>query len=165
MGRLEAVEMTTFKILLVILLCYVIVMSVEGRGGGRGGGGRSGGSRGGGSFFSSSRSSSSRSSSSSSSYRSSSSSLYSTSRSSSVRSSSYYSSSRPWYAPKTRKSKVYRPIRTRISSSSSDTSYGTVFKSETQRLMTRRISRKLFGLGVGVAFIGGAGFGFRAGLT
>jgi len=54
---------------------------------------------------------------------------------------------------------------TRIRSSSADTSYGTVFKEETKRLMTRRLKRKLFGLGVGVAFIGGAGFGFGAGLT
>lgn len=54
---------------------------------------------------------------------------------------------------------------TRIRSSSTETSYGTVFKEETKRLMTRRIKRKLFGLGVGAAFIGGAGFGFGAGLT
>ena len=31
--------------------------------------------------------------------------------------------------------------------------------------MTNRIPRKLFGLGVGASFIGGAGFGFGAGLT
>ena len=31
--------------------------------------------------------------------------------------------------------------------------------------MTKRIPRKLFGLGVGAAFIGGAGFGFGAGLA
>ena len=54
---------------------------------------------------------------------------------------------------------------TRIRLSNEETSYGTVFKSETQRLMTNKISKKLFGLGVGVAFIGGAGFGFGAGLA
>ena len=31
--------------------------------------------------------------------------------------------------------------------------------------MAKRMSRKLFGIGVGAAFIGGAGFGFGAGLT
>ena len=54
---------------------------------------------------------------------------------------------------------------TRIRDSYEETNYGTVFKSETQRLMTNRISKKLFGLGVGVAFIGGAGYGFGAGLV
>jgi len=54
---------------------------------------------------------------------------------------------------------------TRIRLSNEETSYGTVFKSETQRLMTNKIPKKLFGLGVGVAFIGGAGFGFGAGLA
>ena len=56
---------------------------------------------------------------------------------------------------------------TRVSASRSQTKYGTEFKEETKRVMTKRIAnkKKLFGLGVGAAFIGGAGFGFGSGLA
>ena len=46
-----------------------------------------------------------------------------------------------------------------------ETKYGTKFSQETKQIMKKRMSKKLFGLGIGAAFIGGAGFGFGAGLA
>ena len=54
-----------------------------------------------------------------------------------------------------------------MSTTRSKTKYGTEFGEDTKKVMTRRIKnkKKLFGLGVGAAFIGGAGFGFGSGLA
>ena len=46
-----------------------------------------------------------------------------------------------------------------------DTVFGTSFSDEARRTMKGRLQKKLFGIGViGPAFLGGAGFGFGAGL-
>ena len=133
--------MPAMRLLFFMLLIFIIFLSVESRGrGGRGGGW--GWGRGGGSWFSSGRSRGSRST------------------SSSTRSSS-------WSPPKTKSFTALKPIIKRVGTSRSETKYGTKFTEETKKLMTKRIAnkKKLFGLGVGAAFIGGAGFGFGAGLA
>jgi len=145
-------------ILLQLLLVVVLIFAVNGRGG-RGGGGRSGG-RGG---YSWRRSSGSRSSS------------YSRGYSSSSRSTSYNlarksfyadrSSSTRWQAPRLGSYSALNQIISRIRFTIKKTKYGTKFSEEAKWNMKRRMSRKLFGLGVGPAFIGGAGFGFGAGLA
>ena len=46
-----------------------------------------------------------------------------------------------------------------------DTGFGTGFTDEARKAMKGRLQKKLFGIGVmGPAFLGGAGFGFGAGL-
>ena len=46
-----------------------------------------------------------------------------------------------------------------------DTRFGTDFSDEAKSIMKGRLQKKLFGIGVmGPAFLGGAGFGFGAGL-
>ena len=133
-----------------MLLFYIIILSVEargGRGGGRGGrdGGWLWGRR---SWFSSGRSGGSRSSSSS-------------TPSTKVKVVS------SWSPPKTKSFTDLKPIIERVSKTRTQTRYGTEFKEKTTKLMTKRIAnkKKLFGLGVGAAFIGGAGFGFGSGLA
>ena len=46
-----------------------------------------------------------------------------------------------------------------------ETGFATSFNEETKEFMTKQIPKKLFGLGVGSAFIGAAEFGFGAGLA
>ena len=46
-----------------------------------------------------------------------------------------------------------------------ETRFGTEFSDEAKRMMKGRLQKKLFGIGViGPAFLGGASFGFGAGL-
>ena len=55
-------------------------------------------------------------------------------------------------------------FRYSIFSSQRSTLYGTDFSRESMEQLNKRMSKKLFGIGVGPAFIGGAGFGYGAGL-
>ena len=48
---------------------------------------------------------------------------------------------------------------------SSETRFGTKFNDEMKKYFSKKIPSKLFGIGVGPAFIGGAGFSFGAGLV
>ena len=46
-----------------------------------------------------------------------------------------------------------------------DSGFGTGFTDQAKKIMRGRLQKKLFGIGVkGPAFLGGAGFGFGAGL-
>ena len=51
-----------------------------------------------------------------------------------------------------------------VYSSQRDTLYSTQFNNFMQDRMDEKLKKKLFGIGVGPAFLGGAGFGYGAGL-
>ena len=70
-----------------------------------------------------------------------------------------------WEPDKTKSFTVLPHFIKRIRFSTSETFFGTKFNNEMKKLFSKKIPTKLFGLGVGPAFVGGAGFSFGAGLV
>ena len=70
-----------------------------------------------------------------------------------------------WSVPEARSFTVLPEFMKRIRLSTAETRYGTTFNEEMKSFKTKRIPKKLFGLGVGPAFISSAGYSFGAGLV